>query len=60
MVENFWINKGEKESLGRVQVEERFGGDGEGHERERMEDRVENNKVLMKYDKSVFFIWSNG
>ena len=39
-----------------MQVEERFGGDGEGHERERMEDRVENNKVLMKYDKSVFFI----
>jgi len=26
-----------------MQVEERFGGDGEGHERERMEDSVENN-----------------
>jgi hypothetical protein len=31
------------------------GGGGGGQERERMEDSVENNLVLRKYNKSVFF-----
>jgi len=32
------------------------GGGGGGHERERMEDYVNNNLVLREYDKNVFFI----